>query len=264
MDPPPDTPPPGPDLPAVEPDPSIPKTLGLLNVIFAGLLLLCGGCMGANLIIQLAMMPVMQVQQEQVRVSMDAAHQNQIADLRRKEDAAKDPKEKAALQRRRQTLENQPPPKPPDLTKVGPFGSPQILAYSLTDVFTGLVLNVAMLVAGIGLLNFKEWGRQMGIWVAAIKLARLFLLYGYFIIAIVPTYSKQIMEMFQNVAPAGAGGPQPQQVAEMGSAMGVMMAVSTAGMIVLGAIYPVICLLLLPRASAKAACQGPVVLAEEA
>ena len=53
-------------------------------------------------------------------------------------------------------------------------------------MITGLVVNIAMLTAGIGLVRRKLWGIRLGIWTALSKIARLLLLYTYFALVIVP------------------------------------------------------------------------------
>src|SRR5262249_12326211 len=64
------------DVPVVVPDRGTPRTIGILNIIFGGLLLLCGACYGAYSPMLVAMMPAMQAQQRQAMASMQAAQQN--------------------------------------------------------------------------------------------------------------------------------------------------------------------------------------------
>src|SRR5262249_7718006 len=117
-----------------------------------------------------------------------------------------------------------------------------------------------LLISGIGLVTVKEWGRKLGVCIAALKIARLLGLYGFSIIVIVPITTQRLIqmveEMQQNFPPgqrANAGAP----IADMAKVMGTMMTVSFVAMIVLGAIYPVVALVVLTRPSVKAACTMP-------
>jgi hypothetical protein len=241
-------------FPQVEPNPSIPKTIGTLNIIFGSLLLLCGACTVASTVMQIVMAPMMEAQQRQMQATIEAAHQAEIAAARKMEDEAKTPKEKAALMAQRKALEAQPVPKMPDMSKMGVTANPQFVAYTLVDAGTGCLLNIAMLVAGIGLISLKEWARRLALWTAGIKIARLFGMYGFFIIVLAPQYAKLWTDMFAEMGKQARGGIPPQQIAAITSTMTIMMASVAVAMIVLGSIYPAVSIYCLTRPDAKAAC----------
>jgi len=241
--------------PEQRPDTSTPWTIGLLNVIFGALLMICGICSGLNFSVQSVMAPMMAQQQQQMQQALEADRQAQLSKLKEREKASQDEKEKAKLRAREKMLRARPVAKVPDASRI--FKNPLILPYSLADTFSGLILNVLMVTAGAGLMGLRSWGRMLAIWVAALKIIRLPILYGYFIIKIAPILEKGFAEMFDEMAksmPPTPGGPGPQQMQAMGAAMATGMKIGAIGTIVLGAIYPVIVLIVLTRPRVKAAC----------
>jgi hypothetical protein len=251
----------GPYLPIPEqrPKTAIPKSIGVLNIIFGSILMLCGICTGLNMAMQSAMAPMFGQQQLQFQQLMEAERAKKLEDLKKLEDAAPNDQEKAALEGQRKALEAQPLPKMPDMAKF--YEDVSLPAYGIADAVSGLILNILMVVAGIGLLGFREWARQLGLWVAALKIVRLVALYGFFAIVVAPNISKAFSSMFQETvegmgkgAPPGQRIPAPAEFAQMGMAMGVMMTAFAIGMIIFGAIYPIIVLILLSRSRVKVAC----------
>jgi hypothetical protein len=241
------------------PKTAIPTSIGVLNITFGSVLLLCGICTGLNMAMQSAMMPMFGQQQQQFQQIMEAERAKQLKDLKKLEEAAPNAEEKATFEGQRKALEAQPIPKMPDMAKF--YEEVNIPAYGIADAVSGLILNILMVIAGIGLLGFKEWARQLGLWVAALKMVRLVALYGFFAIVMAPNISKAFTSMFQEMAegmakgaPPGQKVPAPAEFAQMGMAMGVMMTAFAIGMIIFGAIYPIIVLILLSRPRVKAAC----------
>jgi hypothetical protein len=247
------------DLPVVLADPGTAKTIGVLNMVFGVCLILCVGCYGASVLMQSLMAPAMAAQQEQMQLAMKANREQQLVQIKQQESAAKG-EEKARLQAQRKALESQVEPKMPDFSHMYGLDDPLVQGYYLTDVATGFALNVALLVSGIGLINLKEWGRRLALWVAGLKIARLVALYGFYLVVIVPIILQRMTTGFQELGRAaqqGAGGAGPP--ATFGATFGTVMAAAAAMMVVLGVIYPIIVLILLSRRGVKAAC-APAVL----
>ena len=243
------------DLPVVLPDSGTAKTIGVLNMVFGVCLILCVGCYGASILMQSLMAPAMAVQQEQIQMATKAARDQQILQIIQEERAAKGEEEKARLRAQRKTLEGQVEPKMPDFSHMYGLDNPLVQGYYLTDVVTGFVLNVALLVSGIGLINLKEWGRRLALWVAGLKIARLVALYGFYLVVIVPIVLERMTKGFQELdraAQQGAAGARPPVA--FGATFGTVMAAGAAMMVVLGVIYPIIVLILLSRRGVKAAC----------
>ncbi len=249
------------------PKTSIPKTIGALNIVFGSLLMLCAICSGLGLAMQSAMGPMMAAQQQQFQQMQEADRAQRLQELQNLEQAAQDEKEKAAIEAQQKALKAQPMPKMPDMAKfMQAAGFP---GYIIADVVTGLLLNILLIVSGIGLLSFKEWGRRLGLWVAAAKIIRLVALYGYFILVVVPNLSQAFMSMFKEMfdemakaAPPGQRVPGAAEMEQMGTAMGIFYTAFAVGMVILGVIYPIIVLSLLSRPRVKAAC-APAALAQD-
>ncbi len=247
------------------PKTSIPKTIGTLNIVFRALLMLCGICFGLSMAMQSAMGPVMAAQQQQFQQMQEAERAQKLQALQDLEKAAKDENDKAAIQAQQQALKALPMPKMPDMAKfMQEAGFP---GYVIADVATGLLLNILLIVSGIGLLSFKEWGRRLGLWVAAAKIIRLVALYGYFIVVVVPDLTKALTSMFKEMvdemakaAPPGQPVPKAADMAQMGTAMGIFYTAFAIGMMTFGVVYPIIVLILLSRQRVKAACAPAIAL----
>jgi len=236
------------------------KTIGTLNIIFGAGLLLLGLCCGLQLFAQMTLAPMFTAQsQQQMQAALIAERQQQVQRLRDQEKAAKSDEEKAELQTQIKNLEAMPPPKMPDFTKVYGTDDPRVVGYWITDFVSGMILNLLLLISGIGLLTVKEWGRKLGVWVAGLKIVRLLALYGFAIIVIVPLTTERIIQMMKEMQENFPPGPQKAapSLEEMATVMGTMMTVSFVATIVLGAIYPVVALIVLTRPSVKAACTMP-------
>jgi hypothetical protein len=144
----------------------------------------------------------------------------------------------------------------PDMGKIyEPFAEPVVVAYMFTDSLSGIAMNIAMIVAGVGLLRLRQWGRKMSLWVAGLKIVRLVLLSVVTVFAIAPTLGEglgeAVEEMIANTPGAGGGqGPPPGMFAMV---YGIMFSVMSVGMALFGVIYPAICLWLLRKPAIKAA-----------
>ena len=238
----------------VEPNTGIPKTIGALNIIFASLLLLCGVCSGLYTAMQSAIWTMAAKQMPRVQKAIEAQREFELRKLEEQEAAAPNAEAKAALQAQQQALKEQPLSKAPDIGKIV---TPAMIIYGATDLTTGIVLNVLLLISGIGLLGLNEWGRVVALWSAGLKLIRLVTLYGYFAVVAAPAMAQQIAGVFEEMIknqPPGADGPGPEEIAEAARFIGFMFSGGAIMMMVAGAIYPTIVLILLTRSSAKAAC----------
>jgi len=240
---------------ARQPDASTPKTIGVLNIIFSSLLLLCGAC-GMFYTVMLAVAgPMMQANEGNMKNTMQKLRDDELEERDRQIEKTEDVEVKQQLQDERDRRAAE-PVAVPDFTKMYGMSDPRVTGYYLVDLFSALLLNLGMLISGIGLVSVKEWGRRLGLWVARLKLLRLFVLYGVFLAIIVPIQVQSMREGFaemEKLAPARANRP-----ADMPAAVAQGMTYSLVGtaiaMMVLGAIYPAITWLLLRRESVKAAC----------
>jgi hypothetical protein len=245
-------------FPPVPPKPGTAKFIGTLSIIIAACWILCGTCSGLQLSAQSAFGPMMAAQQQQMQATLEAERAAQLQNLRDREKAAQTDQDKAKIQAEIKTLQAQPVPKFPDMTKL--WIDDRLLAYFAVDICTGLILNAILLIAGIGLVNLKEWGRVTGLWVLAIKIVRLVILYGIGILVIVPIMTQKFIDFFEELGkqmPQGQPGAATQQMAQMGATMGTMMTVSMAGIIVGGFLLWGTMLWFLSRPGVKVACTTP-------
>lgn len=247
-----------------------PRLLGIFNVIFASEILLCGLCMGGYTLTLPLWGRAMQSATQQVEKQAETARAQAISALEAEEESAKTPEEKAEVEARRRDLESRPKvvmPNMMDLQKLGMTDS-KLISWSMAEVVSGLILNVMLLASGIGLMNWKGWGRSLGIWTGVLKIVRLGLVYGVFIIVVVPTVSQKIgdavgemMIAQQQAAGRGPGGmPASSMFVRIYtitySGMGL-------GMIALGSVYPAIMVWFLTRPGAKVACSNVYKLPKE-
>jgi hypothetical protein len=232
-----------------------------MNIVVASLLLLCQLCSSLSMVMQ---KPMMDMQQQQFQQAMQMERQQQLERLQNQENASNDEKEKAELRAKQKAIQAQPLPKMPDFTRFAKdFEHP---GFSIADLATGFVLNILMLVSGMALCRYKEWGRVTAIWVAALKIILLMAFYTFFALVMVPDMAKgfntMFREMFDEMAKAAPPGqkvpaPPPADLAQMGTFMGIAMTATAVGMIIFGSIYPIIVLIALTRPRVRAVCSLP-------
>ena len=133
-------------------------------------------------------------------------------------------------------------------------------SYTIADAGTGLVLNLMMMAAGIGLVRRKSWGVSLGIATAWGKIVRLIALYSYFALAVVPILSQQMGQlvgemMAQQQQAIGRPMPPGMDTAMLVKIYFITYTITAVAMILLGSIYPAISLWLLYKPAARAACE---------
>ena len=244
------------------PDEKTARRFGLLNIIFASLLLV-GNLWTAGFLFAVPVsMRIVDHIAAVVTASEKNANEAEIKEWTAKaeaattEDARQEAREKIeSLQRGENNQFTV------SVTGFRTYQDRRVLAYSIVEVTTGLVLNTLLLVSGAGLIGLREWGRKLAVVTAALKLVRLFTLSAVSIAVVVPiTAAMMSKDMAPLVAQMKAkGGPNnPASMfinPQMFSAQG-------AGGVVIGlifaSIYPVLLLFQLNKARVKAACQEPM------
>ena len=254
----------------VPPQPGLLKTMGVFNLLFGGLLLLCGlGCLR----------PALQGLAENASLSFDPAMAQQILDadrdariseLQQAEQQAATAEEKAKLKQARLKVEAN-HPRVEDKLDFGAIneGFRWTTRTFLADAITGAFLNLFLLISGLGLIVRKNWARVLGIATSALKIIRLVALCILLMAFTVPKLSRSIdilagsefgRELYehgveQNQAANGGAAPGPvpgpKEIAEYLRAFGNIYAILLP---CLGSIYPAVALMLLSRPGARAAC----------
>jgi hypothetical protein len=242
----------------VVPNVSIPRTLGILNIVFAAIMLSCGLFSVGSMAFMPAIKKAVKTQQEEVQKKIDAQNQAELDALAEREKAAKTEAEKAEAAAERTALaaskKRSMVSATIDLEAMG-MADPRFLGYWHADIFTGILLNLAMLISGIGLLLLKPWARTTWLWTAGIKIVRLLVCYGYFAAVLVPPLAQKLgtavgQMMAQQGAVRGGGGPSVEMLVRI---YAITYTVYAIGLIVVGSIYPAISLWLLNKQGAKAA-----------
>jgi hypothetical protein len=202
------------------------------------------------------MEPMMAAQKQQMQAQFEAQRAARIEELQDREKRAQTDKEKADIQAEIKAIQAEPVPKLPDISKLSK--DPNFQVYSLADALTGLISNVLLLIAGIGLVSLKDWGRVLGIWVLLIKIVLLVAMSIAFIVLIVPILAQVFGDFFEEMAKAGPqqrGAKPPVQ--EIAAIYGTMLTVMAAGIMIIGVIIWAIMLFFVSRPGVKAACATP-------
>jgi hypothetical protein len=229
------------------------KTFGWLNIAFGAILTVCFTCGDGYLLIVPSALRMAEQQQKAVQAQQQAARDAEIRELQIQEDRAETPEAKAEIRTQRVALEAVPPPEsPPSLSEL--FSSlglddPRVKAHYAADAVTGLLVNPLLIVAGVGLVRLKSWGRRMAIWVAGLKLARLALLGASMIFVVQPVTNGKLLQ----AGPPGAPVGKDAAFMSMEWATGLISLIYIA----VCAVYPIILLVFLTRPGAKAAVAKP-------
>lgn len=253
------------------PQPGLLKTIGILNILFGGVLLLCGlACLSVATPAVVVGGTPLRLDPVTTQAFFDEIRNERIKDLRAREKAAgtvaerdRIQKERGAVEARRRRVGDE-----VDLPKVN-ADLVWLSRYLRLDVLTGPVLNLLMIVAGIGLVLRKNWARVLGLTTATLKIVRLVALTALLVGVVIPRVSNALDALLstemgrqiithaieqQQARPGGApAGPQPspQEVVRMLRGFGIVSAIF---FVCIGAIYPAIALILLSRPGARAAC----------
>jgi len=252
----------------VVPTPQPVKTVGLLNVVFASLLLM----LSLVSIVSNLMMPwslkVMQAQQRQTIESLqakaDAGARQALEDLKEEEKTATTAEQKAQIKVRRTRLQNRPKPFIPDTTSMvmNIARHPLVRKYQRIDYATGIPLNLALLASGIALLRLKRWGRSLANGVAVLKILRAVGLMIVAVLLISPMLTKMIGGAFDEIGrqTAAQQGGNPANAAKVQQIMRwmtrIMGAVMTGFYVIyflVAMIYHAVLLFVLNKPGARAA-----------
>jgi hypothetical protein len=258
-----------PDAAAPTPMPGLLKTIGILNMLFGGALLLCGlGCLSMTVPAVVRGVPL-QIEPQTTQAVFDELRHEQIKTLRELEKAAAEGTERERLKKERLALEA----KHPQVRDEIDF--PKVNAelawlgtYLRLDVLSGPILNLLLVVSGIGLILRKNWARVLALATAALKVLRLLALAALLVGSVIPRLStaldnllatemgRQVItqaierQQAQQGAAPGAPRPSPEEIARTLRGFGTGFATFLA---CFGSIYPIIVVILLSRPGARAA-----------
>jgi hypothetical protein len=253
------------------PQPGVLKAIGILNIFFGGMLLLCGlGCLNWTAPVVVANKPL-QIEPVTTQAFFDEMRRQRIDDLRAREEAAGREDERDRIKKERAEVEA----KHPRVEEEIDF--PRVNAdlvwlsrYLWYDLVSGPVLNLLLVVAGVGLVLRKNWARWLALATAALKIVRLVALGAFLATVVIPRVGGSldallatemgrsvITQAIEQQARQGGGPPGPQpgprEVVRLFRGLGT---VSVFAFLCLSSIYPLVVLILLSRPGARAACRA--------
>ncbi|MDB5353216.1 MAG: hypothetical protein JWN86_4463 [Planctomycetota bacterium] len=238
-------------------DPRTPKTMGILNIIFALVLMACGLCLGVYSLL-LPMVGIAAESQQRLEAELVQKRNVAVAKLQEAENAATEGTKKAELKARREDLQ---------VEEAGPVArrpmladrrlrDPRFLGHFLLDMTSGLLLNVMMLVSGVGLIFLKGWGRSLAVFVAWSKIVRLLAIALSMTFVVAPFATTAIAEVLAE-AKAANPNPAPGDLGpEFATTVGMVLTSACWVLFLLGSIYPGLTIWLLGRPSVREACRG--------
>jgi hypothetical protein len=118
------------------------------------------------------------------------------------------------------------------------------LAFSISDTIINLLLNLAFLAGGVGLLVLAPWGRRVSLIVAILKILATIIYSLLFVFVFWPVMTEVMTSTMESimVVPPGGSGPPPEFLEVMMEIGGILVALIT---ILAGCLYPVALLVLL-------------------
>jgi hypothetical protein len=246
----------------------IPKTLGIIHIVYAGFLGLFSLLWGAYTVgIPILLDYAQQKVDEQFRAKAERRDQR-IAELSAELEQAADPaKQDEWLEARiRAEVESRIDPRP-EFSTFG-LSSPSVAGPLGGEVFAGLFLYLLMFLAGIGLVRRKSWGRTLALGAAGLKIIQVAIVSGLFAFVSAPAMerdvsaqvSRMIEAQSETIEGLAAEEPEPQPEArplpspeEMGRQVRSLILVHALGTLVFGSLYPLVTLFVLTRPSVEAA-----------
>jgi hypothetical protein len=233
---------------------SVPRTLGVLCIVFGALLALYSCFSGVSV----ALLPLMGTAFKSVQQAVDEdvrkSNERRIESLQARIDESESEAEKDELREQIARMRTMPSPMPDMSGIMEAVSDPLMIRFGMADALKGLVLNVLLFIAGIGLLKLRPWSRKLALLVAALKLALLIGFGAFNIAVVIPRATERMNTMVAEMqAKAAAEGDAP--AFPIPPANEAVSYATAGGMIVFGAIFPIILLWLLSKRDVKSAFQ---------
>jgi hypothetical protein len=246
----------------VVPNPQIPRSFGLMNIIFGAIMLLVAIGFALSYVYAPILQKQFQIPIKQQQERQKAERAEKIADLKKQEAAAKTEEEKKTLADERAALEAKFEPDLSafeELQNLNAFSDPRLAVYYVLEIATAIILNVIMIVAGAGLLGLAEWARRLSIRVSQLKMLRWLAMVVATMVLILPISlektQKAMSAMEAQIKAQGAAAPPISLTAVMRWSMmfGAVVMVFTA---IVACVYPALEWWYLSRPPARAACMS--------
>jgi hypothetical protein len=245
----------------VVPNPQVPRSFGLMNIIFGSLLLLLA--LGHGFWYLYTPTFTRQMQERVIKVEADAKAERdeRIADLKKQEADAKTKEEKESLKNERASIEKKTGISAlpfSNLSSMNVMSDKRVATYYAVEVSTAVILNVLMIVSGAGLLGLAEWARRMAIVVAQLKILRWIVMTVALMVFVLPI-TMEMMEKAMVAAEAqikeqGAGAAMPLPMSEFIRFGMIFTAVWQVFCAIVACVYPALLWWYLSRPPTRAAC----------
>jgi hypothetical protein len=244
----------------VVPNPQVPRTFGILNIVFGALLLL----FGVYYLVMTLYGPTFQKSIfkgiETRQAAEKAERESKVAELKRKEAEATTTEDKVALKAEREDLEKHAGPDlstaMDDIATFNPLSDLRIAIYTYSEIIAALLLNVLMIVAGIGLLSLAEWARKLAIGVAWLKIARWVAMTVVMMVLILPITMEKMQKLFGTIeaqTKAQGGRAVVFPMGGLAQLTVVFGAISQIFSLLFASIYPALLIWFLTRPRSRAA-----------
>jgi hypothetical protein len=245
----------------VLPKPGIPKVFGFLNLVFGAALLLVGLGYIALAVLTPSFVRAAEANEKARLAAWPQQRAELIGRLKQQEEAAVSKEEREQFKAERLALETSPEPTPQ--LKMKPVFMSQLQETLPNTVFwvevsAGVLFNLAMIAAGVGLVHLRPWGRRLSLWVAGLKVGRLAAMTALSVLVLIPMTTREIRQQYATAFTESNPDVRPAEARKLADDTARIWALtSTAtsvGLLVFGSIYPALTLAFLTRPGARAAC----------
>lgn len=225
------------------PRPTLVLVLAIFSFILGGTALICNCFSGASLFAGDMNQQQWRIQQGQY----DAQRQEREDEFEQRiEEAETDEEQQEIEDEREQWHETNPHI---DLTTLkDPTRDPLVIAHTGADVGIGLITNILLIIAGVGLLKVAGWGRKLALGIAGVKLFANVLLTIVDVAVIVPIQTepvKLVLEQAEQInANKGKGAP-PLPISSFGDMINAAAMGFTIFLGIFSCIFPALLLILL-------------------
>lgn len=258
------------EVPAPTPAPAnaVPKALGIVHIIYGLLLILAGAGWGIYLLGIPLFLDFAQTAVRERTKSQQESNERRIAEIDEEIAQTDDDAKKDDLLEQKTDLEISSESAPAftfptlGLSSAGPVFT---LGFEL---FTGLLLYGLMMIAGIGLILRKRWGRFLALGIAAIKIVQVVVVSGLYVGMLGPVVTNGIREEMTKAAELAAQDPPPEPSDEepapapatpeptpdeIAGQVQLGILIHALGNLLFGLIYPIVTIYLLTRPAVRAA-----------
>jgi ABC-type multidrug transport system fused ATPase/permease subunit len=184
-----------------------------------------------------------------------------IAELEQQRETAPDEQQKAQLdtqiEQQREQLESLEKQNQAQVRMLKATMSRPVMIAAVVGAATGLITNILLIIAGIGLLMLRAWGRMVAVIAAILKIINIILVNIVNVVFIAPITQKAMQEMMESMpASMPGGGPPGGFPGMMGNFFEIITIVSAIGSIIVVSAFPVVLLIVLRMQDVKRLLSG--------